>query len=70
MDGFYLADWIGKVRAASTEGRRFESRIGEPRGDPVNTRGRAALEYKARPLAAFAKGASESEIANVTARTW
>lgn len=70
VDGAYPARWIGKVWVTSTDGRRFESRIDEPKGDPGNTLSRIELEDKARRLAAFAEGASPTEITNVIARAW
>jgi 2-methylcitrate dehydratase PrpD len=70
VDAAYPARWIGKVSVTTRDGRRFEARIDEPKGDPGNTLSRAELEDKARRLAAFAEGASETEIANVVARTW
>lgn len=70
VDGAYPARWIGKVWVTTRDGRRFESRVDEPKGDPGNTLSRAELEDKARRLAAFADGASETEIANVIARAW
>jgi len=63
-------DWIGKVWVRTRDGRSFESRIDEPKGDPGNTLSRAELEDKARRLAAFADGASQTEIGRVIARAW
>ncbi|WP_370306028.1 MmgE/PrpD family protein [Sinimarinibacterium flocculans] len=69
-DSAYPARWIGKVRVTTTDGRRFEARVDEPKGDPGNTLSRAEIEDKARRLAAYANGASGQEMETVIARAW
>ncbi|MGQ0502233.1 MAG: MmgE/PrpD family protein [Panacagrimonas sp.] len=70
VDGAYPARWIGKVWIKTTDGRSFEARVDEPKGDPGNTLSRPELEDKAQRLAAFADGASPREMAAVIARCW
>jgi 2-methylcitrate dehydratase PrpD len=70
VDGAYPARWIGKVWVKTRDGRSFEARVDEPKGDPGNTLSRPELEDKAQRLAAFAQGASEAEMRAVIARVW
>jgi len=70
VDAAYPARWIGKVRVQTLDGRRFEQRVDEPKGDPGNTLGRAELEDKALRLAAYSGGASEAEMRGVIERIW
>ncbi len=70
VDAAYPARWIGKVVVETTDGRRLEGRIDEPKGDPGNTLGRAELEHKALRLAAYGNGASEAEMREAIARVW
>lgn len=70
VDGAYPVRWIGKVWVTTTDGRRFEARVDEPKGDPGNTLGRPELEDKARRLAVYASGASLDEMKTTIARCW
>ena len=70
VDGAYPARWIGKVQVATTDGRRLEARVDEPKGDPGNTLSRPELEDKALQLAAYRDGANEAEMRGVIARCW
>lgn len=70
VDGAYPARWIGKVWVRTTDGRSFEARVDEPKGDPGNTLSRPELEDKAQRLAYYARGASEREMKAVIARAW
>lgn len=70
VDAAYPAQWIGKVRVETTDGRTLHGRVLEPKGDPGNTLSRAELEDKALRLALYHQGASESEMREVTARIW
>lgn len=70
VDGAYPARWIGKIWVKTTDGRSFEARVDEPKGDPGNTLSRPELEDKAQRLAAFADGASPREMNAVIARAW
>ncbi|MDR1968368.1 MAG: MmgE/PrpD family protein, partial [Burkholderiaceae bacterium] len=48
VDAAYPARWIGKVSVTTTDGRHFDSRVDEPKGDPGNTLSRAEIEDKMR----------------------
>ena len=62
VDRAYPARWIGKVTVETTDGRRLDGRVDEPRGDPGNTLTTAELEDKAIRLARYRDGASEAEL--------
>jgi 2-methylcitrate dehydratase PrpD len=70
VDAAYPAQWIGKVRVETTDGRTLHGRVDEPKGDPGNTLSRAELEDKALRLALYHQGASESEMRKIIARIW
>ncbi len=70
VDAAYPARWIGKVVVDTLDGRRFEGRVDEPKGDPGNTLSRAELEDKAIRLALYRGGASEAEMRGLIARVW
>ena len=70
VDGAYPARWIGKVSVTTTDGRRFEARVDEPKGDPGNTLSRDELEQKALRLAKFGNAASEAEMRSAFAAIW
>ncbi len=61
VDRAYPARWIGKVTVETTDGRRFDGRVDEPKGDPGNTLSPVELEDKAVRLARYRDGASEAE---------
>ena len=52
------------------DGRSFEARVDEPKGDPGNTLGRPELEDKAQRLAKFGNAASEAEMRSAFAAIW
>jgi 2-methylcitrate dehydratase PrpD len=58
------------VAVKTRDGKSVEHKIVSPRGDPDNTLSRAELEDKALRLAAYAGGATESEMRKVIARVW
>jgi 2-methylcitrate dehydratase PrpD len=68
VDRAYPARWIGKVTVETTDGRVFEGRVDEPRGDPGNTLTRGEVEDKVLGLAAFQSGATPAEMRLVFAR--
>ena len=68
IDAAYPARWIGKVTVRTTDGRAFDARVDEPKGDPGNTLSRAEIEDKAERLAAYRDGASRAEIARAIER--
>ena len=70
VDTAYPARWIGKVQVTTTDGRQFEARVDEPKGDPGNTLSRAELEAKAIRLAQYGGGASVSEMQQCIATIW
>ena len=70
IDAAYPKRWIGRVTALTRDGRRLESRVETPKGDPGNTLDRSELEDKAIRLAAHAGGATEAEMRKVIARVW
>ena len=70
VDAAYPARWIGKVVVETGDGRRFEGRVMDPKGDPGNTLSRAELEAKATQLALYRGGATRDEMRDVIARVW
>lgn len=70
VDSAYPARWIGKVRVETTDGRSFEARVDEPKGDPGNTLSRSEIEDKLAGLAAFSGGADATETAEMLPRLW
>jgi 2-methylcitrate dehydratase PrpD len=70
VDTAYPARWIGKVTVETLDGRSFDGRVDEPKGDPGNTLSREELERKALRLAQFGDAASEAEMRAVFARVW
>jgi 2-methylcitrate dehydratase PrpD len=70
VDRAYPARWIGKVVVETTDGRRLDGRVDEPKGDPGNTLDRAEIEDKALRLAAYRGGATEAEMRRVIERVW
>jgi 2-methylcitrate dehydratase PrpD len=70
VDQAYPARWIGKVTVRTNDGRTFEGRVDEPKGDPGNTLSREELESKALRLAEFADAASPVEMRAAFARIW
>lgn len=70
VDTAYPARWIGKVSVVTTDGRRLQGRVDEPKGDPGNTLSRAELEDKALRLARFGDAASDAEMQALFGRVW
>ena len=70
VDGAYPRRWIGKVTVHTTDGRVFQGRVDEPKGDPGNTLSRAEITAKALRLAAFSGGAGAAEMAAAVDRLW
>jgi 2-methylcitrate dehydratase PrpD len=70
VDAAYPARWIGKVSVATRDGRRFDARVDEPKGDPGNTLTRAEIEDKAIRLASYGGAATEHEMRALAARVW
>ncbi|MEO7246553.1 MAG: MmgE/PrpD family protein [Rubrivivax sp.] len=70
VDAAYPARWIGKVHVHTTDGRSFDARVDEPKGDPGNSLSRPELETKALALAAYRGGATEAEMRALISRIW
>jgi 2-methylcitrate dehydratase PrpD len=70
VDQAYPARWIGKVTVRTTDGRSFDGRVDEPKGDPGNTLSRDELEAKTLRLAEFADAASGADMRASFARIW
>ena len=70
VDAAYPARWIGKVTVETTDGRRLDGRVDEPKGDPGNTLARHELEDKAIRLGTYRHGATAAEMRAVIARVW
>ena len=70
VDGAYPQRWIGKVRVESIDGRVFDARVDEPKGDPGNTLDRTELEEKALRLAEFSGAATHDEMRAAFERIW
>lgn len=66
----YPERWIGLVDVETTDGRRLNSRVDVPKGDPENTLDRAEIEEKALRLAQFRGAASEAEMKRLLERVW
>ncbi|MEI6281607.1 MAG: MmgE/PrpD family protein [Alphaproteobacteria bacterium] len=60
VDAAYPARWIGKVMVETTDGRRIEARVDDPKGDPTNTLSREELTAKARSLIRFGGRADDA----------
>ena len=70
IDAAYPERWIGLVEVETTDGRRFVSRVGVPKGDPGNGLSRAELVDKAVRLARFQGGAAPQEVQRIVDRVW
>ncbi len=70
VDHAYPARWIGKATVTTRDGRVFDARVDEPKGDPGNTLSRAEIEAKVSGLAIYGKAASEAEMQGLFPRLW
>jgi 2-methylcitrate dehydratase PrpD len=70
VDAAYPRRWIGKATVRTRDGRVFEGRVDEPKGDPGNTLSRDEIAAKALRLAAFSGGASEAEMHDAIGVLW
>jgi 2-methylcitrate dehydratase PrpD len=70
VDAAYPARWIGKVTVTTTDGRVFDGRVDEPKGDPGNTLSREEIATKLHRLAAFSGAASETEVTQLLGNAW
>jgi len=62
VDRAYPQRWIGRVDVRTRDGRLFEARIDEPRGDPGNTLSPQEVDDKAMRLALYRDGAAVDEM--------
>jgi 2-methylcitrate dehydratase PrpD len=70
VDAAYPSRWIGKVTVQTRDGRTYEGRVDDPKGDPGNTLTRAELEQKAITLGLYGDAATESELKRSIAAIW
>ncbi len=70
VNAAYPRRWIGKIEVRTVDGRRLDSRVDVPKGDPDNALTRDELEQKAIRLALFRRGATEGEMRELFTRIW
>jgi 2-methylcitrate dehydratase PrpD len=70
VDTAYPSRWIGKVTVQTKDGRTFEGRVDDPKGDPGNTLTRAELEHKTITLGLYGNAATEGELKRSIASVW
>ena len=70
VDNAYPVRWIGKVTVKTTDGRTFNGRVDEPKGDPGNTLSRPEIEDKVRSLGVYAQAATADEVQQVIQTLW
>lgn len=70
VDTAYPSRWIGKVVVQTKDGRTFEGRVDNPKGDPGNTLTRAELERKTITLGLYGNAATENELKRSIASVW
>jgi 2-methylcitrate dehydratase PrpD len=70
VEDAYPKRWIGKVTVETADGRIFQGRVDEPKGDPGNSLSRDEIEKKAIELATFSNAATPEEMKEVFAVLW
>jgi 2-methylcitrate dehydratase PrpD len=70
VNAAYPRRWIGKIEVQTVDGRRLDSRVDVPKGDPDNALTRDELEQKAIRLALFRGGATERDMRELFTRIW
>ncbi len=70
VDQAYPAQWIGKVTVRTRDGKTFQARVDEPKGDPGNTLSRDEIEDKARRLGTYRNAASPQEVQALIDTVW
>lgn len=70
VDGAYPQRWLGRVEVVTSDGRRLQAAIDEPKGDPGNGLSRLELEDKFRRLLAYAGKRSADEAGVLIERVW
>ena len=62
IEAAYPKNWIGRVEVVTRDGRRFEGRVVEPKGDPGNPLTQQEIVDKARALARYGGGVAPETI--------
>ncbi|MDT3678454.1 MAG: MmgE/PrpD family protein [Burkholderiaceae bacterium] len=62
VDRAYPQRWIGKVEVRTKDGRVFDARVDEPKGDPGNTLSPQGVDDKAMRLGGYRNAASADEM--------
>jgi 2-methylcitrate dehydratase PrpD len=70
VDTAYPARWIGKVTVTTHDGRVYDCRVDEPKGDPGNTLSRPEIEDKALRLGTYMGAATEQQVKHLTEKVW
>jgi 2-methylcitrate dehydratase PrpD len=70
VDTAYPRRWIGKVHVTTHDGRQFDGRVDEPKGDPGNTLSRAEIEDKVTTLAAYGGVVTPDEVRRLIDAIW
>ncbi|MDE1012300.1 MAG: MmgE/PrpD family protein, partial [Paraburkholderia fungorum] len=70
VDTAYPSRWIGKVVVHTKDGRTFEGRVDDPKGDPGNTLTRTELEHKTLTLGLYGNAATEDELKRSITSVW
>ncbi len=70
VDTAYPQRWIGKVTVTTKDGRTFEGRVDEPKGDPGNTLNRAEIEDKVMRLGTYRSAATPEQVKALIKYVW
>ncbi|WP_322005138.1 MmgE/PrpD family protein [Paraburkholderia tropica] len=70
VDSAYPNRWIGKVTVRLKDGRTFDGRVDDPKGDPGNTLSRPELEHKTITLGLYGNAANADELHAAIASVW
>jgi 2-methylcitrate dehydratase PrpD len=62
IEAAYPKNWIGRVEVVTRDGRRFEGRVVEPKGDPGNPLTQQEIVDKARALARYGGGVAPETV--------
>ena len=70
VDTAYPQRWIGKVTVKTRDGRVFEGRVDEPKGDPGNTLSRPEIEDKSMRLGTYLGAATDNQVKQLIQTVW
>jgi len=70
VDQAYPQRWIGKVTVKTKDGKVYQGRVDEPKGDPGNTLSRVEIEDKTLRLGTYQGAASEAEVKQMIQTVW